>query len=100
MPSDKQLATVHALYDKHKPVYVGKAYHCGDPYNQYACSCGYMFWDSYTFGSLRKHVPNGNLAWEQELVRFYGTLGLEKEIRAFLRRLGTSEDPYAKGSLP
>lgn len=43
---DRQLAILHDAYGKHAPVPMGHITVNGHRYNQYACSCGYKFWDS------------------------------------------------------
>lgn len=86
---NRKLALLHDAYGKHRPyILVGEIESkLNARYKQWACSCGYMYYDSNPDGSIRNHTPNPRNEWMADVLRLYAAVGLGKEMRAYWLRV-------------
>ena len=81
------LAKLHDAYGKHAPTHlVGIATNTHLACKQYACSCGYVFWDSDADDTIVPPYNTPNDQWVQAVRKVYRGTGLTKIMEAYWYR--------------
>lgn len=80
---NKELAQLHDAYNKHAPAkVVCTVWWSNLAHKQWACSCGYVFYDGGRLGKVDLPVHNPSESWYRAVCRAYIDTGLLKEMKA------------------